>query len=229
MCQRYYRRSDKQQIAEIFQVIGDLADINLPAWNFNVAPKTFQPVIRNDKETGQREMVLMRWGHVPRFVNNRETVSGFSPINTRAESILSARTWRRPFQYRRCLVPADGFYEWKKLDSKTMQPYAFDMTNHEPFAFAGLWDTWKEVGGSLLRTFVIITTEANELMSSVHTRMPVILKPADYNRWLDREVIEQPPIDLLRPFDSAAMQTSPCSPLVGNVRNNGPEMLNSEC
>jgi len=229
MCGRYYRRSDKQQIAETFQVVGNLAEIILPAWNFNAAPKTFQPVIRNNKETGEREMVLMRWGLVPRSVKNRETVSGFSPINTRAESILSARTWRSSFQHRRCLIPADGFYEWKKLDARTMQPYAFDMTNHEPFAFAGLWDTWREMGGSLLRTFVIITTEANELMSSVHTRMPVILKPTDYHRWLDREVIEQLPIDLLRPFDSAAMQARPCNPLVGNVRNNGPEMLNSKC
>ena len=95
------------------------------------------------------------------------------------------------------------------------------------FAFAGLWDAWKDGEGHWLQSFSIVTTSANELMASVHTRMPVILHQRDYDRWLSREVTEQPPIDLMRPFESEGMQMSPANPLVGNVRNNGPEMLNS--
>jgi len=95
-------------------------------------------------------------------------------------------------------VPTDGFYVWKRLDPKTKQPYSFMMREEAPFAFAGLWDAWKEPEGGWLQSFSIVTTEANELMSSVHTRMPVILHPKDYTRWLTREVTERPPIDLLR-------------------------------
>lgn len=95
------------------------------------------------------------------------------------------------------------------------------------FAFAGLWDAWKDPNGHWLQSFSIVTTEANEVMSSVHTRMPVILHRRDYDRWLSREVTEQPPIDLLRPYESEMMEMGPANPLVGNVRNNGPEMLNS--
>jgi putative SOS response-associated peptidase YedK len=102
----------------------------------------------------------------------------------------------------------------------------FKMRDDAPFAFAGLWDAWKAPGGEWLQSFSIVTTEANELMSNVYTRMPVILHSKDYDRWLERE-LERPPVDLLRPYESAKMAASPCSPMVGNFRNNGPETLNS--
>lgn len=193
--------------------------------DYNVAPTTFQPVIRESRESRERELVLMRWGLVPFFSKSLAECKGMSTINARAESITTSRTWRVPFQRRRCLVPADGFYEWKRLDPKTKVPYSFMLRDEEPFAFAGLWDAWKEPEGGWLQTFSIVTTEANELMSKVHTRMPVILHPRDYGRWLDREETERPPVDLLRPFDSEEMKATICNPLVGNVRNNGPEML----
>jgi putative SOS response-associated peptidase YedK len=234
MCGRYYRRSDKQRIAEAFHLRGDLDGMILPPWDYNVAPTSFQPVIRHAKETGERELVLMRWGMVPHFTKQLSDVKGVSTINAPAETIMKTAMWRVPFQRRRCLVPADGFYEWKKLDPKTKQPYAFSMSQGEPFAFAGLWDAWKDPEGGWLQSFSIITTDANELMASVHNRMPVILKPADYTRWLTREQGSaegmghgDPPLDLLRPYDSDAMQASLCNPLVDNVHNNGPEMLNS--
>jgi putative SOS response-associated peptidase YedK len=152
-------------------------------------------------------------GLVPHFAKSLADFKGFSTINARAENILKTAMWRTPFQRRRCLVPADGFYEWKKLDPKTKQPYAFAVTDREPFAFAGLWDAWKEPDGGWLQSYSIITTEANELMSSVHNRMPVILHPRDYDRWLTREPGSaegighgQPPIDLLRPYESDAMK-----------------------
>jgi putative SOS response-associated peptidase YedK len=146
-------------------------------------------------------------------------------------------TWRGPFKSRRCIVPADGFYEWKGLDDSKKpkkQPYVISLKSGEPLAFAGLWDAWKEPKHSQqsvhepdtwLQSYAIITTEANELMSAVHTRMPVILYERDWERWLSRGETDQPPIDLLRPYDSDLMQMALCNPSVGNVRNNGPEML----
>lgn len=226
MCGRYLRRSDKQRIGDAFH-LGDLPDgFELPA-DYNVAPTTFQPVIRESRENGERELVLMRWGLIPFFTKSLNDVKGLSTINARAESVATSGTWSIPFQRRRCLVPADGFYEWKKLDAKTKQPFSFMMRDEAPFAFAGLWDAWKDKEGGWLQSFSIVTTEANELMSPVHTRMPVILHPRDYRRWLSREPSDQPPLDLLRPFEADAMKAGCCNPLVGNVRNNGPEMLNS--
>ena len=228
MCGRYYRRSDKQRIAEAYR-LGEIPfDLVLPDWDFNVAPTTFQPVIRHSRDTGQRELILMRWGLVPYFTKQLSDVKGISTINAKAEGIERSPTWRVPFLRRRCLVPADGFYEWRRLDEKTRQPYAIRMQNDAPFAFAGLWDAWRAPDGTWLQSYSIVTTDANELLPSsrIHDRMPVILNPTNYDRWLDRES-QRPPTDLLRPFDAAQMVATPCNPKVGNVKNNGPEILNS--
>ncbi len=226
MCGRYYRRSDKQRIAEAYR-LGEIPfDLVLPDWDFNVAPTTFQPVIRESRDTGERELVLMRWGLVPYFTKQLSDVKGISTINAKAEGIEKSPTWRTPFRKRRCLVPADGFYEWKRIDEKSKQPFAFQMASREPFAFAGLWDGWKAPDGSWLQSYSIITTDANELMARIHNRMPVILHPKDHDRWLAREN-EQLPIDLLRPYEAGEMSSAPCNPQVGNVKNNGPEMLDS--
>ncbi len=227
MCGRYFRRSDKQRIAEAFHLGKIAPDFVLPEWDFNVAPTTFQPVIRENRDSGDRELILMRWGLIPFFTKQLSEVKGISTINARAESIQESPTWRTPFRKRRCLVPADGFYEWKKLDAKTKQPYAFKMSDGNPFAFAGLWDLWKGPDGKWLLSFAIVTTGANELMAPVHNRMPVILHRKDHARWLDRNDEDRLPVDLLRPFESGVMEASPCNPMVGNARNNGPEMLNS--
>jgi putative SOS response-associated peptidase YedK len=228
MCSRYFRRSDKQKIAEHFRVRGDLSELVFERANYNVASSTFQPVIRNDKETGEREIVLMRWGLMPHYVRDPASFKGFATINARAESVLTAPTWRVPIQRHRCIVPADGFYEWKMVAPKVKQPYAFAMQDSAPFAFAGLWDAWKDPEGEWLQSYSIITTTANELMAPVHDRMPVILKPTGYSRWLDCGLSEEElPLDLLRPFNPAAMQATPANPLVSNISNNGPEMLNS--
>ena len=223
MCGRYYRRSDKQRIADAFE-LGTLPDdFVLPDWDYNVAPATFQPVIRDRKDSAERELVLMRWGLVPFFTKQLVDVKGLSTINAKAESVAAGATWRAPFQKRRCLVPADGFYEWQKLDPKSRQPFAFQMADGHPFAFAGLWDAWKDPTGGWLLSFSIITTRANKLMSPVHDRMPVILHPRDYARWLRRDL--EGPEELLRPFDSDMMQSWAVTKDVGNVRNNGPELL----
>ena len=229
MCGRYYSRADKQRIAERFH-LRDIDDIPL-APDYNVAPTTFQPVVRLGRDSGQRELTLMRWGLVPHFAKSLADFKAFSTFNARAESLTSNATWRVPFRRRRCLVPADGFYEWKKLDDSkkpAREPYAISLMSGAPMAFAGLWDAWKEPDGQhWLQSFSIVTTEANELMSSIHTRMPVILHARDWDEWLARDEERPAPAHLLRPYDSDAMELSRCNPLVGNVRNNGPEMLNS--
>ncbi len=227
MCGRYVRRGDKQRIAEAFHVGSGLDGVSMPPDDYNIAPSTFQPVIRESREDGSRELVLMRWGLIPFFTKQIGDIKGMSTINAKAESIRTSPTWREPFKKRRCLVPASAFYEWKKLDAKTKQPYAFTVADASLFAFAGLWDAWKDAQGHWLQSFSIVTTEANELMAAVHTRMPVILHARDYDRWLSRAATDQPPVDLLRPFEAAEMEMTPANPLVGNVRNNGPEMLNS--
>ncbi len=236
MCGRYYNKRQKQEIAERMRVGKIFGEPYAP--DYNVAPTTFQPIVRQDRDSGEREMVLARWGLVPFFAKSLGDFKGFSTFNARAESIATNATWREPFKRRRCLIPADGFYEWKALDDwkkgSRKQPYAISLKSGEPMAFAGFWDTWKEpklaktsvhIPDRWLQSFSIITTEANELMSTIHTRMPVIMAERDWARWLDRDADAPPPIDLLRPFDSEAMQAAPCNPSVGSVRNNGPEML----
>jgi len=230
MCGRYYRRSDKQRIAEAFR-LGKLPDdFVLPDWDYNVAPTTFQPVIREQRETGERELVMMRWGMVPHFAKSLADFKGLATINAKAEAVTTNAMWRIPFKRRRCLIPADGFYEWKKIDEKSKQPYAFSMKDGQPFAFAGLWDAWRDpaADNKWLQSFTIITTDPNELTAKVHNRMPVILEPKDYERWLTRAESEQSPIDLLRPYPAESMTAHEASRDVGNVRNNRPELLNSK-
>jgi putative SOS response-associated peptidase YedK len=235
MCGRYFTRRAKQEIAERMQVKKVFAEAMVP--NFNVAPSTFQPVIRQERDSDEREMVLLRWGLVPFFAKSLAEWKGIDTIHAKAETVQSSATWRAPFKSRRCLVPMDGFYEWKSVDGAKKakkQPYAITLKSGEPMALAGLWDAWKEpkpakesvqTPDTWLQSFAILTTEANELISAIHTRMPVILYERDWARWLDRGETEQPPVDLLRPYDAELMEMRPCNPAVGSVKNNGPEML----
>lgn len=226
MCGRYYRKSDKQKIAEAFH-----AEINgempLPDADYNIAPTTFQPIIRNNRDTGKREMELLRWGLIP-FGIQPDAIKRLSTVNAKVEN-LTKGMWLRPFKKHRCLIPASGFYEWKKLDAKTRQPYAFDLANGSMMAIAGLWDAWKDPkDGRWLQSFCIVTTDPNELMAPVHDRMPAILHPGEFDRWLDRDETERLPTDLLRPFPAEEMEAFEVSKDVDNVRNNSPELLNSK-
>jgi putative SOS response-associated peptidase YedK len=211
MCNRYIRRCDKQGIAEAFHAHSNVGHLSLPPDDYNVVPTTFQPVIRESPEDGMREMVLMRWGLIPFYTKQLSEVKGLTTINARAETITTSRTWRLSFKKRRCIVPASAFYEWGQIGSKPKQPYVFTVNDSSLIGFAGLWDAWKDGQGHWLQSFSIVTTEANELMSSIHSRMPVILHPRDYDRWLSKEVTEQLPIELLRPFKSEDMQMAPAN------------------
>jgi putative SOS response-associated peptidase YedK len=133
--------------------------------------------------------------------------------------------WRQPFKKRRCLVPADAFYEWQKVDAKTKQPFAFSMKDDAPFAFAGVWERWVAPDNKPIDSFAIITTDPNELAAKVHNRMPVIVEPSNYTRWLTRDDEEQPPLDLPRPYDAEGMKAWKVGTAVGNVRNNEVALL----
>lgn len=224
MCGRYVRKGDKQRIAEAFHA-KEVSILAMPDADYNIAPTTYQPIVRQSKDTGERELVSARWGLIPFFTKDMAQIKGLSTINAKAETIATSPTWREPFKKRRCLVPASAFYEWPKAGKAPKQPYAFDLANGSMFAFAGVWDAWKDTEGHWLQSFAIVTTVANELMARIHDRMPVILRPGDYDRWLERGIPEQPPVDLLRPYDADEMEMTPANPAVGNVRNNGPTML----
>ena len=216
MCGRYVRRSDKQRIAEYFHVHGP----SIPDFgeSYNIAPQTFQPVIRLNRDTGEREMVLMRWGLIPFWAKDGKM--GLRTINAKAETVGTAAAFREAFERRRCLVPADAFYEWQRIDAKTKQPFAIAMKDGTPYAFAGLWDRWRDpVRKEPLETFTVITTDPNGLVEPLHNRMPVILLPKDYDRWLAPGDPQRPPVDLLRPFPAEQMAAWKVDRKVGNVKN----------
>ncbi len=222
MCGRYGRRSDKQRIAEAFH-LGKLPPDFILSESYNVAPQTFQPVIRLDHE-GQRELVMMKWGLIPYWAT--DTKVGYSTINARAENIATAPLFREAFKRRHCLVPADFFYEWQKLNpsGNQKQAWAIGRRDAQPMAFAGLWDTWKDpTTRSPLHSFTIITTDPNAVMEPLHDRMPVILPTTDYDRWL-RTDPARPATDLLRPHAPEPLTAWKVSNEVGNVRNDSPAL-----
>ncbi len=147
----------------------------------------------------------MRWGLVPFFA--KDSKIGYSTVNARAETVTTSPVFREAMKHRRCLVPATGFYEWQKLDKKAKQPWTIELADGDVFAFAGLWDRWKDrATGGVLETYTIITTDPNNLVQPLHDRMPVILSPSDYDRWLNPGDPDRPPIDLLRPFPAERME-----------------------
>jgi putative SOS response-associated peptidase YedK len=239
MCGRYSRRWNKQKIAEAFQVgrkkrgflqddeiedASELEDSFEAAPSYNVAPQSMQPVVRIGREDGQRELARMRWGLIPYWAKDAKIAS--STINARSETVTTSAVFREAVKKRRCLVPADAFYEWQKLDAKTRQPYAIALRDQEVFAFAGLWESWRDKATDrLLETYTILTTDPNELMEPFHDRMPVILDPKDYGRWLGDAGAPQLPLDLLRPYPAEKMRSWKVSDRVGNVRNDDADLL----
>ena len=222
MCGRYYRSSDKQAIADSLRakIEGDPLSY---APGFNIAPTTTQPILRQERDTFERELVPMRWGLVG--FGSEKIDPKRSTFNARAEGLEQSALWRRPLHKQRCIVPMNGYYEWRKSDKAA---FRFTVPSTELFGVAGLWDAWKRPDGSWLQSFSIITTDPNTVAASVHNRMPAILHSKDYDEWLNREEVERPPIHLLRPFPDNALTIYSAHPKVGNVNNQGPEMLNSK-
>jgi len=175
--------------------------------SYNVAPQSTQPIVRLNRDSGDREFALLRWGLVPFWA--KDAKFGYSTINARAEEAASKPAFREALKKRRCLVPADAFYEWMKPNAKLKIPYAIALTRGEPCAMAGLWESWRAPEGPPLETFTILTTDPNEVTEPFHNRMPVILEPKDYDRWLEHGDPARPPVDLFRPYPAERMQAWP--------------------
>jgi putative SOS response-associated peptidase YedK len=193
--------------------------------HYNAAPKQQLLVVLRDPETGDRRLETMRCGIIPIWAKDAE--SHDSIINAMAETVATARVFRDAFKSRRCLVAADGFYAWKKLDAKTMQPYRFAMTDGAPFAFAGLWERCKEpASGKMVRSFAIITTTPNALCSPLHNRMPVILDAGDYQTWLGEAPASGDELQaLLCPFPADLMDVHMIGPRIDDVKNDDAALI----
>jgi putative SOS response-associated peptidase YedK len=210
MCGRYKRKSDKQRITEALSVDGNVFEDPL-ADDDDIRPTSMQPIVRENRDTGLRDLVLARWGFVPPWQKAGEKPLS-TTFNARSEGVEKTPMWQRAFERHRCLVPADAFFEWQKLRPRNNPKFAFTVQGRVPFAFAGLWSAWKDPANDRwLQSFTILTTDANETMQPVHHRMPVILQPKDYGRWLSRDASLQPPLDLLRPLP-AGLECEPADP-----------------
>lgn len=218
MCGRFRLSRRKEVIAERFDAIPDDDD-----WTprYNVAPTQPIPVVRQHPTEPTRHLSQMRWGLIPSW--SKDDSRAAKMINARSETVATLPAFQDSFRFRRCLIPADGFYEWQDR-GPNKQPYCFEVNNGELFAFAGLWDGWKAGSGQWIRSCTILTTTANAVSSAVHDRMPVILKPDDYDLWLDPGMRDPSTLaDLLKPFDAEAMCCYPVSSRVNSVSNDDAE------
>ena len=221
MCGRYVQTMPADVMRQLFQTSGPLPN---PAPSLNVAPTQSAPVVRRHPETGERHLDLLRWGLLPRWV--KDPKGARQPINARAETVATSPMFREAYAKRRCLVPADAFYEWKKLDAKTKQPYAIGMADRSLFGFAGLWEGWKDPEGNWLHTYTIITGEPNLVSAPIHDRMPAILRAEDEASWLDPETTDPlEALGLLSPYPADLMEGYAVSTAVNAVGNDGPELV----
>jgi putative SOS response-associated peptidase YedK len=212
MCGRFVRHTKPSVYATLFEV--DSVPVGP---SYNIAPT--RPVAAVRMQDGHRECVLLRWGLVPSWSKD-----GKPFINARGETVASKPTFRGPFKPNRCLVLADGYYEWKATGGKVKQPYYYHMRDDQPFAFAGLWDTWKGPNGPV-ESCTIITTEANELAKAVHDRMPVILDADTGRAWLDPKADAADLQKLLQPYAGSDLDAYPVCTQVNSPRNHGPELI----
>ncbi len=208
-------------LASRFHVRGERVPL-LPRWN--AAPGQDLPVVRADPRVkGARVLEPMRWGLVPAWAGAPEDAG--RPINARAETAAGKPTFKEPLRRSRALVPADGFFEWKKGE-RGREPFAIRLKSRRPFAFAGIFDTWRPRSGPPLRTFAILTTRPNELVGTLHDRMPVILSPEGEEVWLDAEMQDPARLTpLFEPLDAAAMEVFAVSRHVNAPANDGPSVL----
>jgi putative SOS response-associated peptidase YedK len=222
MCGRARLSSDVSEIKLVFSIPPERPAPNFAA-SWNVAPTDPLPVVRYNARAGERSLEVMRWGLVPYWAKDIKV--GYSTFNAKAEGIDARPAFREAFARRRCLVPLDNFYEWKKL-GKTRQPYAVALADHRLMALAGLWDSWRSPEGERLRSFTIVTTEPNELLAPLHDRMPVILGPENWPMWLGETEVDPERLKaMLAPYPANDMVIWPVGARVGNVKNNDPSLI----
>ena len=218
MCGRYRLSRRKQLVEEYFDSPSEEQD-----WvpRYNIAPTQPVPVIRQHPKHPVRKLTLMRWGLIPSWA--KDASGAAMMINARSETATTKPAFRDALKLRRCLLPADGFYEWQRRE-KAKQPFCFEVKDGDLFAFAGLWDRWKDASGTWIETCSILTTTANAVTSLVHDRMPVILDSESYDLWLDPGMKNGNVVsDLLQPYIAGSMRCYPVSTRINHVANDDEE------
>jgi putative SOS response-associated peptidase YedK len=216
MCGRY-RLSSTERFLERFDVENEI-DL---APRYNIAPCQPVPVVRQHRERPVRTASMMRWGLIPYW--SKDDKGAYKMINARAETVVERPAFREAIQRHRCLIPADGFYEWARR-AAGKQPYHFGMIDGALFAFAGIWDRWRSSAGEVVESCSIFTTTPNALLADIHDRMPVILNDENYDLWLDPGYQHgEGLLEMLRPFDALAMKRYPVSSRVNSVNNEDAE------
>lgn len=219
MCGRYSQARPAERIAERFGVIGPFPVELKP--RYNIAPSQDAPVVVLLED---RRVELYHWGLIPSW--SKEASIGQRMINARAETVAEKPSYRKSFKRARCLVIADGFYEWMAdPGGRTKTPMRIRLKSDEPFAMAGLWDHWTGGDGKEIKSFTIVTTEANEALSAIHERMPVILRREDEDPWLDPDTKQEDLLAMLRPYPSEETEAYPVSKLVNSPRNDLPQCI----
>jgi putative SOS response-associated peptidase YedK len=222
MCGRYTLSTPEQALDFLAPVLDESGVPPALEARFNVAPTQLMPMVANRTT---RAIELARWGLVPSWA--KDPSIGSRMINARAESVAEKPAFKSAFERRRCLVPADGFYEWK-TEGKRKQAYWIHLEPRQPFAFAGLWDRWKLPDGDWQTSFTIITCEPNAVCATLHDRMPVVLAPADWERWLTREPLPPEALqDLLAPADATGWVIEQVGEWVNRADHEGPACIES--
>lgn len=217
MCGRYSFAPELKIVNEHYDITVNDNDLDQ---NYNCAPSQQLPVVSNDNPGA---LSKYHWGLIPFWAKDKKI--GYKMINARGETITEKPSFRNAFKKRRCLVPADAFYEWKRMTgSKEKIPYRIFLKDQPLFSMAGIWETWKNPEGEYIRSFSIITTTPNELMAEIHDRMPVILSKTDEKTWLESGNQEEL-LNLIRPFPAAGMDAYRISKLVNSPRNNSKEII----
>lgn len=217
MCGRFVQYSDPDLYTEAF----DLGRVCAASPRYNIAPSQDIMVVRQAPD-GVRELTPLRWGLVPAWSKGPDT--RYSMINARAETVADKPAYRNAFRQRRCLVPSEGFYEWR-VTRTGKQPWLIRRIDGAPFAMAGLWETWQG-GGDALQTCTIIVTTANAVIAPIHDRMPVIIQPADYQTWLDPDNDDRTTLTaVLQTANPIDWVLAPVSRRVNSPRNEGPDLL----
>lgn len=220
MCGRYFQQRGPASVAAYFEAVNATPNL-APSWNR--APTQDGLVLRRHPETGARHLDVLRWGLVPRWA--KDPTVGSRMINARSESLAERPAFRDAFARRRCLVTADGFYEWR-AEGKAKQPFAVAMADGAPMPLAGLWEGWRGPEGEVLRTFTVVTTEANPRLAAMHPRMPVILPREAWPTWLgERQADEAELRALLVPFPPERLAVWPVSARVNKVAENDRGLL----
>ena len=219
MCGRFTLSQPINAIASAFNI----AQIPPLEPRYNIAPTQLIPSILS-APGGEKQLQMLRWGLIPSWAKDAKISAKL--INARAETVSEKPSFKAAFKRRRCLIIADGFYEWQRQEKKK-QPYYFRLQNAQLFAFAGLWEQWKSPDEDIINSCTILTTEANDLLRPIHDRMPVILESKNYELWLDSEAQQTQLQQLLRPYQADLMTSCTVSTKVNNPKNNTPECINS--